>query len=52
MHFFGNSASRPTGIFLVGPLGGMLALVGLVTAFTYPILNPVRATAKPERLER
>ncbi|HOD52078.1 MAG TPA: MFS transporter [Candidatus Hydrogenedentes bacterium] len=52
MHFFGNSASRPTGIFLVGPLGGMLALVGLVTAFTYPILNPVRATARPERLER
>ncbi|MFO7975834.1 MAG: MFS transporter [Candidatus Hydrogenedentota bacterium] len=42
MHFFGNSASRPMGIFLVGPLGGMLALIGLVTAFTYPILNPVR----------
>jgi len=42
MHFFGNSATRPTGIFLVGPLGGLLALVGLVTAFSYPVLNPVR----------
>lgn len=42
MHFFGNSAAQPTGIFLVGPFGGALALIGLITAFTYPTLNPVR----------
>lgn len=48
MHFFGNSAARPTGIFLVGPLGGMLALAGLIAAFTYPILNPVRRTCRHE----
>ena len=42
MRFFGNSETRPTGIFLVGTFGGILALVGLVTAFSYPVLNPVR----------
>lgn len=42
MRLFGNSVENHTGVLLVGPIGGAFGLVGLVAAFRYPVLNPVK----------
>lgn len=36
MSVFGNSPSRPAGVFLVGPVGGAICIFALVAALAYP----------------
>ena len=45
MSLLGNSVEKPTGVFLVGPVGGLICIVGLGAAWFYPILNPLKTTA-------
>ncbi|MBN1343517.1 MAG: MFS transporter [Phycisphaerae bacterium] len=42
LRFFGNSVENPTGVLLVGPIGGLFGLVALIAVLRYPVLNPVR----------
>ncbi len=44
MAWLGNSAERPLGVFLVGPVGGLFCLVGILLALRYPRLG--RATTE------
>lgn len=37
MGAFGNSSDRPEGVFLVGPVGGAICLLGVVAAMRYPM---------------
>ncbi len=39
---FGNSASNPTGVYLVAPIGSVFCLIALIAACFYPVINPVR----------
>ena len=40
-----GEVDNPTGVLIVGPIGGLFGLVGLIAALRYPILNPVRRRA-------
>lgn len=42
MQRFGNSMDDPTGVLIIGPIGGVFALLGLILALRYPVLNPIR----------
>ena len=50
MSTFGNSVANPTGILLVGPVAGAVALLGLLVVWRYPVLqqNPPSADAGPK----
>lgn len=39
MSVFGNSVSRPLGVFLVGPVGGAICVWALIAALSYPALK-------------
>lgn len=36
MHWFGNSPANPLGVYLVGPVAGLLAVFGLLLMLLYP----------------
>lgn len=46
MHLFGNSAERPLGILIVGPVAGFLGLLGILVVWTYPILHVTPETTR------
>ena len=42
MRVWGNSPDRPLGIYIVGPIAGLFALLGLAVCWTYPVLHVTR----------
>lgn len=42
MDVWGNSMERPFGVFYVGPIAGVFALLGLAVMLFYPVLNVTR----------
>lgn len=42
MDLWGNSPERPFGVFYVGPIAGIFALIGLAAMLFYPVLNVAR----------
>ena len=44
MDLFGNSVEHPTGIYLVGPIAGVLGLLALAVCWTYPVLRVTKET--------
>lgn len=44
MAHLGNSPDRPMGIYIMGPLAGVFAVLGLAVCWTYPVLNVTKET--------
>jgi GPH family glycoside/pentoside/hexuronide:cation symporter len=49
MNFWGNSEASPTGVFMVGPLAGLCAFLGLIVMILYPRKRVAAATKAAHR---
>lgn len=42
MHFLGNSAESPLGIYIVGPVAGIFGFIGALIIIAYPVMHVTR----------
>src|SRR5690606_25532619 len=42
MHYWGNAAGQPLGVYLVGPFAGLCGLCGCIAMWRYPVLHAAR----------
>ena len=46
MSLLGNSFEEPLGVFIIGPVGGLFATVGVVVMLYYPVLDVTKKTTE------